>query len=1791
MHDRSSVAGRGARFTAAFSLRHLLVLAVLLPGLLVPALAFRPHEHKPLENFEKRNPAPATANGSAQRAAVAQLAGRVPGAAMTVSDRVRHVGSTRSFLTGPDGVGRGVSAAFAGGIPANDPDRALKGFLNEHRQLFGHGAEALGQGVLKRDSRHRRNGVRTVVWQQELDGIPVFNALLAAHTTAKGELVSVTSAFVPDLGRAANRIANRAALRNAPAISSRAAVVRAAENVGESVALQLLRAKAAGTGGQNFSGGGLIGESNAKLVWYPLDEETLRLSWEVIVTRQQGCEMFRVLVDAETGEVLVRHCLTAYISPASYRVFTSDSPTPLSPGHATPITNQPPVVSRTLVTLDAYNTNASPSGWINDGDTSTLGNNVDAHLDRNADNSPDLPRPDGTTNRVFDFPLNLGVSPLSADNQRSAVVNLFYWCNWMHDRLYELGFDEAAGNFQTDNFGRGGIGGDAVQADAQDGAGSNNANFSTLPDGIAPRMQMFIFDGPSPDIDGDFDAEVILHEYTHGLSNRRVGNGTLISSLQTVGMGEGWSDFYALSLLADPDDPLDGNYAMAAYVSRQLQLTFGVPIQENYYFGIRRYPYSTNLAVNPLTLKDIDPSQIGSYIGIPRNPSVSSSATAVHNMGEIWCSALWDARARLIEKHGFAVGNELILQIVTDAMGLGPANPTFLQARDAVLQADLVNNGGANQIELWSAFAKRGMGFSASVPAATTTAGVIEAFDIPDDLGVSGPAMLVVRGPVGGPFSSPGYSLVLTNLGTNLLNWSAAASTNWLTLGSAGGSLTNGETFTNLVTLNSNTALLPAGVYTNRITLTNLNSGITQQRTVNLLVGQPDYYTKLFMGGVDSVNIGFQRVTLTPDGSTNFYALCREPAAAFPVNPATGTSVTLADDAFQGVTLTNGQTVSLYGQARSTVYIGSNGYLTFDSGDTEWSESLAAHFNRLRISAFFVDLNLPASPSGRISWQQLPDRFVATWENVRRYGSSNENSFQVEMFFDGRIRITWLALQNPIALVGLSRGTGTPSGFVETDFLGSAACPVPVTLALPSPVTEGSGVLTNAGSLTIPSALTNALTVSLVSSATNVIAIPHSVLLPAGQTSVTFNVAVGNDSFAQPPRTVAVSASGAGVIGFTNIVSVIDDEPHVLTLLLPATIYENAGTLTGQGRVLAFAPPISNLTVSLLADDPARLQLPATITIPAGQTSAVFNPVALNNTNFEGVLTLGASAGAFGWSTGSASFRWIDDELYAADLANYAFGVIQPVQFVNVPFNVGLTALTTVATLESNYAGTALLSCLQPSPDTNATVRVLAFTAFTDLGTLYPNTLAAIAAHFTNTVVTSTTATNLAQLRTQLAANDVFLIPDQSGDSNELNQLGAAWSGVLGEFVARGGVVIACNYGLESTALLNGTGLLAAQRTDNLVSGTLSNAAVSPLTETLSNTFSADFIATFTSSNATTVVTRETDGAAVVLVRGYGLGWSVLVGTDFFTTGSGLDRVLANAVRLAQATRQNVIPFAPALAASFLGGEWNGAVNVSQTGSNFVLLATDGFGRAGLSAPFSVRTNTPPAVSNLAFLVWESTKTNLQLVASDPDPQSLSFTITTLPTNGLLGATSSVNGVIAFTPVHAFTGVDEFWFTVSDGMATSAPVRADLTIAALADSDSDGIPDVWEFARGLLVGLNDANEDSDGDGLSNRGEYLANTDPTNALSGPLLLTVEALTNGFHRLHWTGYGAVRYRLTVSDADTNGHFTGTFTNVVLPLAVEMNPNPSGVASPMSFTDDHTLLGAPTNGARFYELRTLR
>ncbi len=190
-----------------------------------------------------------------------------------------------------------------------------------------------------------------------------------------------------------------------------------------------------------------------------------------------------------------------------------------------------------------------------------------------------------------------------------------------------------------------------------------------------------------------------------GLSNRLVGGGVGISDLQSRGMGEGWSDFSALALLSEDGDDVNGTYPIGGYVTFQLG-----GLEENYYFGIRRYPYSTDLSKNPFTFKDIDPAQASPHTGVPRSPIIGNRADQVHNIGEVWCGTLWDARARLVSRLGFAAGNGLILQLLTDGMKLTPANPNFLQARDAIIQADQVLTGGATAADLWGGFCEAGNG-------------------------------------------------------------------------------------------------------------------------------------------------------------------------------------------------------------------------------------------------------------------------------------------------------------------------------------------------------------------------------------------------------------------------------------------------------------------------------------------------------------------------------------------------------------------------------------------------------------------------------------------------------------------------------------------------------------------------------------------------------------------------------------------------------------------------------------------------------------------------------------------------------------------------------------------------------------------------------------------------------------------------------------------------------------------------------------------------------------------------
>ena len=172
-------------------------------------------------------------------------------------------------------------------------------------------------------------------------------------------------------------------------------------------------------------------------------------------------------------------------------------------------TNSPLVTPQAVVQGPGAGNLQSPAGWVSG--TTTTGNNVDAYLDRDNNNAADATngRPTSAT-KDFQFTFDLTAAPTTTTNQNAAVTNLFYLNNVIHDELYRHGFNEAAGNFQTNNFGKGGAGNDPVNAEAQDGGGTSNANFSTPTDGSRPRMQMYLWNQSTPNRDGDVDSDVDL---------------------------------------------------------------------------------------------------------------------------------------------------------------------------------------------------------------------------------------------------------------------------------------------------------------------------------------------------------------------------------------------------------------------------------------------------------------------------------------------------------------------------------------------------------------------------------------------------------------------------------------------------------------------------------------------------------------------------------------------------------------------------------------------------------------------------------------------------------------------------------------------------------------------------------------------------------------------------------------------------------------------------------------------------------------------------------------------------------------------------------------------------------------------------------------------------------------------------------------------------------------------------------------------------------------------------------
>ncbi len=201
----------------------------------------------------------------------------------------------------------------------------------------------------------------------------------------------------------------------------------------------------------------------------------------------------------------------------------------------------------------------------------------------------------------------------------------------------------------------------------------------------------------------------------------------------------------------------------------------------------------------------------------------------------------------------------------------------------------------------------------------------------------------------------------------------------------------------------------------------------------------PDFFTEHWDNDFDLEN---KVVTLEPSDGVDGYIGCIEPITELPTDPAGGTVILNGfndDDAYALVQVDGGNTVALYDATYTSFYVGSNGYITFEQGDTTYSESYSDHYAYKRIAALFDDLN--PEDGGTISYKRLSDRIVSTWDDVPEWGGNNSNTFQIELYYDGAIRIAWLGIDaGDGIIVGLSKGAGIPPDFVESDFSALGDC-------------------------------------------------------------------------------------------------------------------------------------------------------------------------------------------------------------------------------------------------------------------------------------------------------------------------------------------------------------------------------------------------------------------------------------------------------------------------------------------------------------------------------------------------------------------------------------------------------------------------------------------------------------------------------------------------------------------------------------------------------------------------------
>jgi len=640
-----------------------------------------------------------------------------------------------------------LATALPGGAVA-----AARTFLASHAGLFGLSAAQADDLELLYDVPLGPG--RAVLLRQRFDGLPAGQDGLVATAVVDGRVVFATSSLAPG------------GTPSEPTLTPVDAVLAAAVDVGLDVGPDDILAVESQGDATIVEVRGLTHPAHVVLVAVPVPGGEVRSAHEVVLIDNEAQPIaVRTLVDARTGAVLVREDLVDHQAEEdpSWQVF------PASPSldYSSTDTREIWCWQGTAPDCDrVVGNSASPFPWDVDAltglsTTTSIGNNARSVENWNSADpftvgvNPSTPRP----GRDYRYPwtnqwLQQSCNPattftsLERNDIDAAIANLFVMHNRMHDWGYHLGFTEATFNLQSFNFGLGGAELDPEQGNAQAGgvvggpptfAARDNANQITPPDGQAPITNMYLWQPIAaafyaPCVDGDFDMTVIGHEYTHAISNRMVaGPDVGLTGSSSRAMGESWSDLSAMEILNEYGFvPVAGEnrYAIGPYVTGDPQA------------GIRNY----GMNQSPLNFSDVGYDFVC-------NGATCPLLTQVHADGEIWSAVNFAIRQAMNAQYDGAFpssdadlqqscaegltpveqcpGNRRWVQLMFDAwLLMATGTPTMLDARDAMLAADLTRFGGANQELLWNAFAQRGFGEGA-VQSSSEDADPVPSFSSP----------------------------------------------------------------------------------------------------------------------------------------------------------------------------------------------------------------------------------------------------------------------------------------------------------------------------------------------------------------------------------------------------------------------------------------------------------------------------------------------------------------------------------------------------------------------------------------------------------------------------------------------------------------------------------------------------------------------------------------------------------------------------------------------------------------------------------------------------------------------------------------------------------------------------------------------------------------------------------------------------------------------------------------------------------------------------------------------------